>query len=58
LHPITETNSPKSPYNNLQNNKTNQKQKKPKNNFFYALETPRHQQFSHIAELGFAAFIH
>jgi hypothetical protein len=31
---------------------------KPKNNFFSALETPRHQQFSRRVELRFAAFIH
>ncbi len=31
---------------------------KTKNNFFDTLETPHHQQFSHIAELGFVAFIH
>jgi hypothetical protein len=31
---------------------------KPKNNFLNALQTPRHQQFSHRAKLGFATFIH
>jgi hypothetical protein len=32
--------------------------KQTKNNFFNAFETPHHQQFNHIVELGFATFIH
>jgi hypothetical protein len=31
---------------------------KPKNKSFGAFETPRRQQFNHIVELGFVAFIH
>jgi hypothetical protein len=42
----------------LQNNKTHQIHKQVKNKFFDAIESPRHQQFSHQAELGFATFIH
>jgi hypothetical protein len=31
---------------------------KQENNLFGTFETPRYQQFSYIAELGFAIFIH
>jgi hypothetical protein len=42
----------------LQSNKTHQKQKYIRDNFFGAVESPRCQQFSHQAELGFVTFIH